>query len=97
MKVKAKLKGAIVKVKVMFKSPMVGKEEAEKKKVKPEFITKIIAKHNKKIVYEVSTSPFISKNPLFKFEFKGGAKGDALEMIATDNNGKVKTKKAKIK
>ncbi len=97
MKVKAKLKGAVVKVKAMFKSPMAGTEEAEKKKIKPEYITHIVAKHNGKVVYEVSTGAFVSKNPLFKFEFKGGAKGDELEMTTTDNNGKTETKKAKIK
>lgn len=97
MKVKAKLKGDVVKVKVMFKSPMAGPEEAEKKKIKPEFITQVTAKHNGKVVYEVSTGGFISKNPLFKFEFKGGAKGDKLEVSTVDNNGKTVTKEAKIK
>ena len=97
MKVKAKLKKDVVKVKVMFKNPMVGKEEAEKKKVDPEFITHIVAKHKGNTVYEVSTGAFISKNPLFKFEFKGGAKGDELELTSTDNNGKTETKKVKIK
>ncbi len=97
MKVKAKLKKDVVKVKVMLKNPMMGKEEAEKKKAKPEFITQIVAKHKGNVVYEVTTGAFISKNPLFKFEFKGGAKGDELEITSTDNNGKTKTKKAKIK
>jgi len=97
MKVKAKLKGDVVKVKVMFKSPMAGPEEAEKKKIKPEFITQITAKHAGKVVYEVTTGGFISKNPLFKFGFKGAAKGDELEVSTLDNNGKAETKKVKIK
>ena len=97
MKVKAKLKKDVVKVKAMFKNPMAGAEEAEKKKIKPEFITHIVGKHAGKVVYEVSTSGFISKNPLFKFEFAGGAKGDEFELTSTDNNGKTETKKVKIK
>ena len=97
MKVKAKLKGDVVKVKVMFKNPMAGPEEAEKKKIKPEFISQVTAKHGGKVVYEVTTGGFISKNPLFKFEFKGGAKGDELEVTTIDNNGKTESKKAKIK
>jgi sulfur-oxidizing protein SoxZ len=97
MKVKAKLKGDIIKVKAMFKNPMAGREEAEKKKMKPNFISQIIGKHNDNIVYEVSTGPFVSKNPLFKFEFKGAAKGDKLQMTAIDNNGKIETKSVKIK
>ena len=97
MKVKAKLKGDTVRVKAMFKNPMAGREEAEKKKIKVEFITHIVAKYNGKVVYEVSTGPFISKNPLFKFEFKGAKKGDKLLVTTTDNNGKTESKKAKIK
>jgi len=97
MKVKAKLKGDVVKVKVMFKNPMAGAEEAKRKKIKPEFIRQITAVHNGTIVYEVTTGGFISKNPLFKFEFKGAKKGDFLELATIDNNGKKETKKAKIK
>jgi sulfur-oxidizing protein SoxZ len=97
MKVKAKLKGDVVKVKAMFKNPMAGVEEAEKKKIKPEFISQITGVHNGAVVYEVTTGGFISKNPLFKFEFKGGKKGEFLELTTIDNNGKKETKKAKIK
>lgn len=97
MKLKAKMKKDVTKVKVMFKSPMAGPEEAEKKKIKPEFIAHIVGKTNGKTVYEVSTSGFISKNPLFKFQFKGAKKGDMLEMTVTDNNGKVTTDSKKIK
>ena len=96
---KAKLKKDTVKVKVMFESPMAGREEAKKSKKieKVEFITHIIASVNGAMVYEVSTSPFISKNPLFKFQFKGAKKGDKIEFVATDNNGKQAKKSIKIK
>jgi len=97
MKVKAKLKKDTVKVKALFKSPMAGREEAEKKKIKPEFITHIIASVGGKTVYEVSTSPFISKNPLFKFQFKGASKGDKMHVVVTDNNGKKTEKDIKVK
>jgi sulfur-oxidizing protein SoxZ len=97
MKVKAKLKGDVVKVKMMFKNPMAGVEEAEKKKISPEFISQITVKHGDKVVYEVTTGGFISKNPLFKFGFKGGAKGDEIEVSTVDNKGKSETKKVKIK
>ncbi len=97
MKIKAKLKGQTIKVKALFNSAMVGKEEAIKKKTVPSFITHIIAKVNGETVYEVSTGPFISKNPLFKFQFVGAAKGDSLEIITTDNNGKQEQGTTKIK
>jgi len=99
MRAKAKLKNGIVKVKAMFKSPMAGREEAEKKNIKPDFITQIVATLNDVVVYEISTGAFISKNPLFKFKFKApdAKKGDKMVITQTDNNGKTKSKKVKIK
>jgi sulfur-oxidizing protein SoxZ len=97
IKAKAKLKGALIKVKAMFKNQMAGIEEAEKKGNKPDYIAHIIAKYNGRTIYEVSTGGFISKNPLFKFEFKGAKKGEKFTLTATDNNGKSTTKKVKIK
>jgi sulfur-oxidizing protein SoxZ len=97
MKIKAKEKKGVVKVKVMFTSLMADKEEAEKKKIKAEYIRQIVAKANGKVVYEVTTSGFMSENPLFKFQFKGAKKGDKIEFTTTDNNGKTQTGKKKIK
>jgi hypothetical protein len=46
----------------------------------------------------MSTSQFLSKNPIFKFQFKGiGAKGDKVEMVAVDRKGKTYKGKGKIK
>ena len=97
MKVKAKAKGNTVKVKAMIMSAMMGKEEAAKKNAQPDFITHIIAKVDGRVVYEVSTGPFISKNPLFKFKFTGASKGQELEITTTNNSGKQETKLTKIK
>ena len=97
MKIKAKEKNGVVKVKAMFKSLMADKEEAEKKKIKPEFITYILGKANGKVVFEATTSGFMSENPLLKFSFTGAKKGDELEFVLTDNHGKTKTGKKKIK
>jgi len=97
MKIKAKEKGGVVKVKAMFTSVMADKEEAEKKKIKPEFFTYIVGKANGKVVFEATTSGFMSENPLLKFSFTGAKKGDELEFTLTDNNGKTTTGKKKIK
>jgi len=97
MKIKAKEKDGVVKVKAMFKSLMADKEEAEKKKIDVEYIKHIIGKVNGKVVFEASTSGFMSENPLLKFSFTGAKKGDELEFDITDNNGKTKTGKKKIK
>lgn len=97
MKIKAKEKGGVVKVKAMFRSLMADTEEAEKKKIKPEYITHILGKANGKVVFEATTSGFMAENPLIKFSFTGAKKGDELEFVLTDNHGKTKTGKKKIK
>ena len=96
MKIKAKEKGGVVKVKAMFTSLMADKEEAEKKQIAVEYITQIVAKSNGEVVFEVTTSGFMSENPLFKFAFKG-KKGDKLEITTTDNGGKIETDSETIK
>ncbi len=96
MKIKAKEKKGIVKVKAMFTSLMADKEESIKKGIKPEYIKYIVAKVNDVVVYEVSTSGFMSENPLVKFKFKG-KKGDKIVFTTIDNNGKEQTGKKKIK
>jgi sulfur-oxidizing protein SoxZ len=97
MKVKAKNKNGITKVKAMAKHDMITYDQAKKKGVKANFITHWEAKVNGKVVYEISTSQFLSKNPIIKFQFKGGNKGDKIEMTWIDKLGNTKTKKTKIK
>jgi len=97
MKIKAKLKGDVVGVKAMAKHDMLTYDQAKKKGVDANFITHISAKVGDKVVYDVSTSQFWSKNPQFKFKFKGAAKGDKLEITWTDLSGKTVTESKKIK
>ena len=97
MKIKAKVKNGKVKVKAMFRSLMADKEEAEKKQVPVEYISRIVATVNDKILFEASTSGFMSENPLLKFTFTGAKKGDKLVFTLTDHTGKTKTGKKKIK
>ena len=96
MKIKAKAKGGIVKVKAMFTSLMADREESVKKGIKPEYIKYIVAKVNDVIVYEVSTSGFMSENPLMKFKFNG-KKGDKIVFTTINNNDKTDTASKKIK
>jgi len=96
MKIKAKAKNGVVKVKAMFTSLMADREEAVKKGIKASYIKYIVAKVNDVIVYEVSMSGFMSENPLLKFKFNG-KKGDKIIFTSIDNNGKEQTGKKKIK
>jgi len=97
MKIKAKLKGDVVNVKVMVKHDMLTYDQAKKKGTDANFITHISAKANDKVVYDMSTSQFLSKNPIFKFKFKGAKKGDKVEVTWVDLKGNTKTDSKKIK
>lgn len=100
MKIKAKLKGDIVEVKAMAKHEMMTYDVAEKKtgsRDNANFMTHIDAKVNGKVVFEASTSQFLSKNPIFKFAFKGAKKGDEITMTWVDLKGNTETDSEKIK
>ena len=100
MKIKAKLKGDVVEVKAMAKHEMMTYDVAEKKtgsRDNANFITHIDAKVNGKVVWEASTSQFISTNPIFTFAFKGAKKGDELTMSWVDLKGNTETDTEKIK
>ncbi len=97
MKIKAKLKGDVVGVKVLAKHDMTTYDQAKKKGIEANFITHISAKVKGKEVYDVSTSQFLSKNPQFKFSFKGAVAGDDLEITWVDLKGETVTESKKIK
>ena len=101
MKVKAKLKNGVVKVKTMAKHDMSTYNQMEKKTGNREdanFITHITGTVNGETVIDMSTSQFLSKNPIFKFQFKGDfKKGDKLLMSWVDRKGGTGKGKGKIK
>lgn len=99
MKIKAKAKKDEISVKVMMKHDMLTYNQAKAKGVEANFITHITAKVGDMVVYDMSTSQFMSKNPLIKFKFKnlGFKKGDELTMTWTDLSGKSVTESKEIK
>jgi len=99
MKIKAKVKGDTLKCKIQAKHIMLPYDAAKKKGIDANFITHIMGKVGETVVFEASTSQFISKDPIFKFEAKakGIKKGDKLEMTWIDLSGKTVTEAKKIK
>jgi sulfur-oxidizing protein SoxZ len=102
IKVKAKIKNGVVRAKAMAKHEMMTYNIAEKKlgdRNKANFITHITATCNGETVLDMSTSQFMSKNPIIKFKFKSDVckKGDKLIMSWIDKSGKTATGKGKIK
>ncbi|WP_419769201.1 MAG: thiosulfate oxidation carrier complex protein SoxZ [Candidatus Marinarcus sp.] len=96
-RIKAKTKKGVTEVKALAKHDMLSYVEAKKKKVDANFITYIVAKVGGKIVYEASTSQFLSKDPYLKFSFKGGNKDDEIEISWVDLKGNTNTSTGKIK
>lgn len=99
MKIKAKVKGDVLKCKIQAKHIMLPYDAAKKKGVDANFITHVVGKVGDKVVFEVSTSQFLSKDPIFKFQAKaeGLKAGDELEMTWKDLSGKTVTESKKIK
>jgi sulfur-oxidizing protein SoxZ len=97
MKIKAKLKDGIVDVKAMAKHEMLTYDVAKKKGTDANFIVHMIATVNKKVVFEMSSSQFLSKNPIISFKFKGAAAGDKLTMTWVDLKGNTETSDTEIR
>lgn len=101
IRARAKLKKGVVSVKVMAKHDMTTYNQMEKKtgnRDDANFITQITATVNGETVFDASTSQFLSKNPIFSFEFQGvGAKGDKVEIAWIDRKGKTGKGTASIK
>jgi len=96
MKIKAKEKDGVVKAKVAITHDMLTYDQAKKKGKEANFITHITGTVGDKVVYDASTSQFLSKNPLIKFQFDG-KKGDELKITYTQLKGEVFFATKKIK
>ncbi len=99
MKIKAKIKGDTLKCKLQAKHEMMTYNAAKAKGIEANFITSIIAKVGDRIVLDVSTSQFLSKNPILKFQAKVAdiKKGDEMEVTWKDKSGKTVTESKKVK
>jgi len=96
MKIKAKERNGIVKAKVAITHDMLTYAQAKKKSRQTHFITHITGTVGKRVVYDVSTSQFLSKNPLMKFSFNG-QKGETLTILYKQLTGEVFYASKKIK
>ncbi|RBQ28342.1 thiosulfate oxidation carrier complex protein SoxZ [Aliarcobacter vitoriensis] len=97
-KIKAKIdKNGVCEVKALASHEMLSYQEAQRAKKEANFITYLVAKVGDKVVYEVSSSQFLSKDPYFKFSFTGAKVGDTVEMTWKDLKGNTDTSSEKIK
>jgi sulfur-oxidizing protein SoxZ len=88
MKMRATLAGgntaaAHTEVRVLMTHPMTTAQSGQPL----HFIQNVVVKQNGKTVVEAEISQAVSRNPVFTFRLKGGAKGDKIEVSWVDNKG----------
>ena len=89
MKMRATLGNGYTDIRVLMSHPMeTGQRKGPDGKLVPmHFIQNLTVKVNGKTVVEGQTSQAVSRNPVFTFRVKGGAKGDKVEVSWLDNQG----------
>jgi len=88
MKMRATLGGggtaaAYTDVRVLMTHPMTTAQSNQPL----HFIQNVTVKQNGKTMVEAQISQAVSRNPVFTFRLKGGAKGDKIEVSWLDNKG----------
>jgi sulfur-oxidizing protein SoxZ len=83
MKMRATLAGGNTDLRVLMTHPMTTAQSGQPL----HFIQNITVKLNGRTVVEAEVSQAVSRNPVFSFRLKGGAKGDKIEVSWLDNKG----------
>ena len=98
MKMRANLGAGFTDVRVLMNHPMETglRKDADGNLVPMHFIQNLTVKVNGKPVIEAQTSQAISRNPVFTFRIKGGAKGDKIEVSWLDNKGETSSIEAAV-
>lgn len=98
MKIRANLVGDKTEVKVLMSHEMETgqRKDAQGKVVPAWFIQTVNATWNGKTVLTAQWGPAIAKNPFLSFRFKGGAKGDKVQVAWVDNRGDKRSDEATI-
>jgi sulfur-oxidizing protein SoxZ len=98
MKIRANLLGDTTEVKVLMSHEMETgqRKDAQGKTVPAWFIQNVTATWNGKTVLSAQWGPAVAKNPFLAFKFKGGAKGDKVQITWIDNRGEKRTDEAAI-
>ena len=93
MKIRANVVGDSTEVKVLMSHEMETgqRRDAQGKVIPAWFIQNVVVAHNGKPVLNAQWGPAIAKNPFLSFKFKGGAKGDKIEITWVDNRGEKRT------
>ncbi len=98
MRIRANVTGDTTEVRVLMSHEMeTGQRKDAAGKVIPAWhIQNVTATHNGKTVLTAQWGPAVSKNPFLSFKFKGGAKGDKVQITWVDSRGDKRTDEAVI-
>src|SRR3981081_4363654 len=98
MKMSATLAGGYTDIRVLMTHPMETglRKDQDCKLVPMPLIKSVLVKVNGKTVVDSQTSQAVSRNPVFSFRVKGGAKGDKIEVSWLDNQGETNSTEAAV-
>ena len=95
---RATLAGGFTDIRVLMTHPMETglRKDPDGKLVPMHFIQSVLVKVNGKTVVDCQTSQAVSRNPVFSFRVKGGAKGDKIQVSWVDNQGESNSTEAAV-
>jgi sulfur-oxidizing protein SoxZ len=98
MRIRAVAKDGAVNVKILMSHEMETgqRKDASGKPIPAHFIQQVSATWQGKVVLSANWGTAISKNPFLEFSFKGGQKGERIQVTWTDNTGDKRTDEATI-
>ena len=98
MRIRAQAAGDKATVRVLMSHEMETgqRKDAQGKVIPAWFIQSVVVSHNGKPVLNAQWGPAVSKNPFLSFKFKGGAKGDKVQITWTDNRGEKRSDETTI-
>ena len=98
MKIRATFAGGFTDIRVLMTHPMETgqRKDPDGKLVPMHFIQNLTVKLGGKTVMDGQISQGVSRNPVFSFRIKGGARGDKIEVAWLDNTGETSSIEAAI-
>jgi len=98
MKIRTKLEGDVVQVRVLISHPMeTGQRKTPEGELIPQhFIQLVSVSYKERTVLSAQWGPAISRNPYMSFKFQGAAKGEKIKISWVDNKGDSRTDEAII-
>jgi sulfur-oxidizing protein SoxZ len=98
MKMRATLGDGYTDIRVLMTHPMETglRKDPDGKIVPLHFIQSVIVKVNGRTVVDGQLSQAVSRNPVFTFRVKGGARGDKVEVSWLDNLGETNKTEAAV-